>query len=74
MWGSKVSSVAFAHPLIGEFEAHADVSVGATEVYAAANATIEFLHLSYTSDEMGLDFPRPLMLQMDNTTAEAFAN
>ncbi len=70
-WGSKVSSVAFAHPLIGE--AHTDTSSGAAEVYAAANATYEFLHLSYVSDEMGIDFPLPMKLQMDNTTAEAFA-
>ena len=73
MWGSKVSSVAFAHPDIGE--AHADTSSGAAEVYAAANATYEFLHLSYIADEMALeDFPMPIPLQLDNTTAEAFAN
>ena len=55
LWGSKVSSVAFAHPDIGE--AHADISSGAAEVYAAANATFEFLHLSYVIDEMhNIDF------------------
>jgi hypothetical protein len=72
LWGSKVSSVAFAHPLIGE--AHADISSGAAEVYAAANATFEFLHLSYVADEMGIKFPLPFTLQMDNTAAQAFAN
>ena len=73
LWGSKVSSVAFAHPDIGE--AHADVSFGAAEVCAAANATFEFLHLSYIADEMhNIEFPKPIVLEMDNTTAECFAN
>jgi hypothetical protein len=72
MYGSKVSSVAFAHPAIGE--AHADISSGAAEIYAAANATFEMLHLSYVAEEMGIDFPKPIVLEMDNTTAEAFAN
>ena len=69
-WASKVSSVAFAHPDIGE--AHADTSSGAAEVYGAANATYDILHLSYVVDEMGLLFPKPIKLEMDNTTAEAF--
>jgi hypothetical protein len=71
-WGSKVSSVAFAHPQIEE--AHADMSSGAAEVYSAANATFDFLHLSYIAQEMHIDFPLPIKLQMDNTTAEAFGN
>ena len=45
LWASKVSSVAFAHPDIDE--AHADISSGAAETYCAANATFNFLHLSY---------------------------
>ena len=69
-WASKVSSVAFAHPDIGE--AHADTSSGAAEIYGAANATYDILHLSYVVDEMGLPFPKPIKLEMDNTTAEAF--
>ena len=72
LWGSKVSSVAFAHPDIGE--AHADISSGAAEVYAAGNATFEFLHLSYTADEMGIDFPKPIMMQVDNKAAIAFSD
>ena len=67
-----MSSVAFAHPDIGE--AHADISSGAAEVYSAANATFEFLHHSYCCEESGIPFPKPFKLQMDNTTAEAFAN
>ena len=78
IWGSKPSSVTFsentvaAHPRIGE--THADVSSGAVETYAAANATFEFLHLSYVMDEMDIDFPEVMELQLDNTTAEAFMN
>ena len=72
LWGSKVSSVCFAHPDIGE--AHADISSGAAEVYAAGNATFEFLHLSYTADEMGIPFPKPFTLQIDNKAAIAFAD
>ena len=56
-YGSKVSSIAFAHPDIGE--SHADISSGANEIYAAGNATQECLHLSYVVDEMGMDFPQP---------------
>ena len=72
LWGSKVSSVAFAHPDIGE--AHADISSGAAEVYAAGNATFEFLHLSYTADEMNIDFPKPIIMQVDNNAAIAFSD
>ena len=71
-WASKVSSVCFAHPKIGE--AHADMSSGAAEVYAAGNATQDFLHLSYVAEELGIGFELPFNLQIDNTAAEAFAN
>jgi hypothetical protein len=71
LWGSKASSVAFAHPQIKE--AHADSSSSAAEIYAAANATYEFLHLSYIAEEIGLDFPLPFALQMDNAAAQIFA-
>ena len=71
-WQSKVSSVAFASPHIGE--AHADMSSGAAEVYCAGNATMDFLHLSYVAEEMNIPFPRPFVLQMDNEAAKCFAN
>ena len=63
---------AFAHPDIGE--AHADISSGAAEIYAAANATYDIIALSYISDEMNISFPKPIDLQMDNSTAEVFVN
>ena len=44
-------------------------------MYAAANATFEFLHLSYIVSEMhNIDFPKPITLEMDNSTAECFTN
>lgn len=71
LWASKVSSIAFAHPDIGE--AHADISSGAAEVYGTANATFDFLHLGYVIEELGLEFPKPFTLLIDNAAAEAFA-
>ena len=46
-----MSSVAFAHPDIGE--AHADVPSGAAKVCAAANAAFEPLHLPCVVDGSG---------------------
>ena len=71
-WASKVSSVAFANERIGE--AHADTSVGAAEIYAASNASIDMVHLSYVAEEMGIDFPETIRLQMDNSAAKCFAD
>ena len=72
-WQSKVSSVAFAHEKMGE--AHADMSSGASEVYAAGNAAQECLYFSYCVSEMGLgEVPLPMKLEMDNTAAEIFCN
>jgi hypothetical protein len=71
LWSSKVSSVAFADERIGE--AHADVSSGAAEVYAAANAQMDFLNLNHIMSEMNVPFPEPFFLQIDNTSALAFA-
>ena len=71
-WSSKVSSVAFAHPDIGE--AHADMSSAAAEIYAASNACCDFLHVSYVADEMNLKFPSPFILEVDNQAAEIFIN
>jgi hypothetical protein len=41
--------------------------------YAAANATFDFLNLSYIAEKIqNIDFAKPIKLQMDNTTAESF--
>ena len=71
-WASKVTSIAFAHPIVRE--AHADTSSRPVEIYCAGNATSEVIRLSYVADEMGLHFPKPAKLQLDNSTAEVFAN
>ena len=65
MEASKASSVTFATPLIGE--AHADMSSG-----AAGNATLDILGQSYVIEEMGIPFPYPFTLQMDNSAAKIF--
>ena len=54
-WTSKASSVAFAHPDIGE--AHADMSSAAAEIYCAGNATCEILGLGYIIEESGMEMP-----------------
>ena len=72
VWFSKVSSIAFAMSSIGE--SHADMSSGANEIYAAANATQEALALSYVVEEQGDKFPIPFILEVDNTTCKAFAD
>ena len=71
-WFSKCTSVAFANKDIGE--SHADVSVAAGEIYAAGNAACEMLQLSYMAEEIGMSFPKPAILGMDNAAAEAFTN
>ena len=76
-WASKPSSVEFpsevcAHPRIGE--AHADMSSGAVEIYAAGNATLDLLHISYVTSELHMDFSDVIELGVDNTTAKAFAD
>ena len=69
---SKATTVAMAHPKM--INGHADVSSGACEIYGAAQATFNILHLSYCADEMGVEFNLPAILEMDNKAAEVFAN
>ena len=59
------------HPMMTDIAA--DVSSAAAEVYAASVATNELLHLSYLCDEMGIDFPRPIPLEVDNQTCIHFS-
>ena len=80
VWGSKPSSVWHdAHDIVCTASpriigAHADMSSGASEVYAMGNASIDLLHLGYCMEESHIGFPQVINLQVDNTTAEAFAN
>ena len=64
------SSVAFATPLIGE--AHADMSSAAVEIFSVGNATLDIMGLSYVVEEMGMTFPIPFTLEMDNDAARIF--
>ena len=59
------------HP--GMSDLHTDVSSGAAEVYAASVTLSETLHLSYVTEEMGLDMPKPLSILVDNAAAIAFS-
>ena len=70
LWGSKASSMAFASGLIGE--AHADISSTAVEIFGAGNATFDIMGLSYIVEEMGMVFPYPFTLEMDNEGARIF--
>ena len=71
LWQSKASSVSFASERIGE--AHADMSSGAVEIYGAGNATCDIMGLSYVVEEMGIEFPFPFTLEIDNDAAKIFA-
>ena len=63
---ARSTGVAMAHPKISPEEGHADTSSAAVEVYAAGNMTHEMLHLSYVAEDMGIKFPAPAILQVDN--------
>jgi hypothetical protein len=70
-WKSTVYSECFASADIGV--AHAERSSGAAEVIGVGNATQDILHLSYVCREMNIPFPKPFILQMDNSAAQVFA-
>lgn len=71
-WKSTVKTYATATREITE--AHADVSSGAAEIYGASTATMDILGLRYIAEEAHIPFPRPVELQVDNSTAKAFAD
>lgn len=83
LFGSKASSVLFDTILSRDrmptahadlMESHAELSVGAAEVYALSIATCEVLNLSYVCEEAGIPMPKPFVINVDNTTAIAFAH
>jgi len=61
-----------AHPKLNPEDGHADTSSAAVEVYAAGNMTHEMLHLSYVAEDMGIKFPAPAILQVDNDACKLF--
>ena len=68
---SKSLGVAFATSHIGEH--HVGTGSGENEIYGMANAIDEGLSFSYMMEEMGQDFPLPMVMKVDATTAEVFA-
>ena len=82
-WASKASSVQLYDKCFGETprahsripEMHADLSSAASEIYAAAVATYEVLHMQYICRDCGIEYPldSPIPLLIDNTTCIAFA-
>ena len=60
-----------AHPAIAS--EHATTSSAESETYALALFANDLLALSYVVDEAGLVFPRPAIVQVDNTAAIAFS-
>ena len=70
MFESKASSTSFATTFIGE--AHAEISSAAVEILSVGNATMNIMELSYVVEEMGMTFPIPFTLEMDNYAARIF--
>ena len=54
-------------------ELHADISSAAAEIFAASVALNELLHLGYVTSELGLAYPQPILLEVDNATAITFS-
>ena len=72
MFYSKTSSTAFACPTMGE--SHVSTSVGEAETYAVGNAAKSIMSLQYNSEEMGLPFPKRIIVEVDSETARSFSN
>ena len=53
---------------------HADVSSATVEIYAGSVGLSQGLWLSYISEELGISFPAPVIIGVDNATAVAYAN
>ena len=59
------------HPDMSEL--HTDISSAAAEIFAASVALNELLHLGYVTSELGLNYPQPIKLEVDNATAITFS-
>ena len=56
-------------------ELHTDISSAAAEIFTASVTLNELLHLGYrlyVMSELGLDYPQPVELEVDNAAAIAF--
>ncbi len=43
------------------------------EIFTASVALNELLHLGYVMSELGLSYPQPILLEVDNATAIMFS-
>ena len=88
MWGSKTTKTSMGPDLDGfsvshkgldkltchpdMSELHVDISSAAAKIFAASVALSELLHLGYVMSELGLSYPQPVLLEVDNATAIMF--
>ena len=49
-------------------------SSASAEIYAGSVGLSQRMRLSYVSEELGIDFPTPIAIGVDNATAVAYAN
>ena len=68
MTGPTPSCRPMAHDL------HADVSSNSAKIYAGSIGLGHKMWLLYVSEELGIDFPTPIAIGVDNATAVAYAN
>ena len=61
------------HPDMSEI--HADISLAAAEIFAASESVAlnELLRLGYVTSKLGLSYPQPILLEVDNATAITFS-
>ena len=48
------------------------MSSAAVEIFSVGNATLDIMAVSYVVEEMGMTFPIPFTLEMDNDAARIF--
>ena len=70
MLASKTLGIAFAHRDITE--SHGGCGSGENEIYGAANSINDAIYFSYIIEEMGMSFPRPILMRTDARTAFVF--
>ena len=69
-YASKVWSTATAHPSLTS--AHVSTSSAESEIYGMANATKDFLTVSYRSAALRIQCPLPMVVKCDNMAAKTF--
>ena len=69
---SKTLGVAVANRNIDE--SHVGLGSGENEIYALANTVNDGLQASYIFEELGMEFPLPMLITTDSTTAKSFAH